>query len=251
MADTTDQPGGDRRMAYLALLGCTIGVGAVTFVLSFVGLRDFAERVVGFDRTMSWLVPVGVDGLTLCAVAATMIVRHGRWHVRLYTWSVFGVAVAASVAGNLSHAQALGLTWHGHIGAGAWPVFLALSSHLVIVVRRHMERERPTASVARPGRSPVRQPAATSAPPETTPAVAPATRPPRSARRQRTGGRDNDLTRQQARAAYRRGNTDLSAIATRLGVSKRSVERYTADLRQTPAATNTPTGDDDGEREAA
>lgn len=242
--DTPKTPD-DKRVAYLALLACTVGVGAVTFALSFVGLRDYGERVVRLDPSLSWLVPVGVDGLTLCAVAATMIVRHGRWHVRLYTWTAFGVAVAASVAGNVSHAQALGLSWQGHVGAGAWPVFLALSSHLVIVVRRHMER----ANERRTGHATDQPtPVGAEALPATSPPAAEPT-PPRRRVPRKAANRDNDLTRQRARDAYRRGETQ-TAIAAKLGVSHRTVQRYTAGVRPpkpTAAADTTAT---EPEREA-
>lgn len=204
-----------RRLAYGALLAFTVLVAAVTFVLSFSGLDDYGRRVAELG-ILSPLVPLGVDGLTLCAVAATFLLRRAAWHVRLYAWCVFGVAVAASVAGNLSHAAAKSLSWEGMVGAAAWPILLALASHLVIVVRRNMER--------------AGQPTATAAPiAEPVPAVARAPGAPRQPRA--TPVRDNDLIRQRARDMYRDG-TPLRDIAKTLSVHKRSVERYTKDLRQ-------------------
>lgn len=258
----TDSPAqsDSRRAAYAILIACTIGVGAVTFVLSFVGLRDYAERVAGYHSSLSWLVPVGVDGLTLCAVAATMILRHARWHVRLYAWAAFGIAVAASVAGNLSHAEAQQLSWQGRVGAGAWPVLLALSSHLVIVVRRNMERDRDATEYdAEPQAGPAWADAETPPPVATEPAAPVATdddRPvrqepaPRAARKataKARGGRSNDLLRQRARRDYLNGDTDLTALAQRLKVSRRTVERYTDDLRQTATPNAAPPATDMGE----
>lgn len=130
------------RLAFGFLLGFTLLVGAVTFVLSFHGLDDYGARVAGLAG-LAWLVPLGVDGLTLVAVAATYLLRTAPWRVRAYAWLVFGVAIAASVAGNLSHAVARHLAADGMVGAAAWPILLALASHLVIVTRRWMERRRP------------------------------------------------------------------------------------------------------------
>jgi len=133
-----NEPRAPRRLAYGALLFFTVLVGAVTFVLSFSGLDDYGSRVAGLGF-LSPLVPIGVDGLTLCAVAATFLLRHARWRARAYAWSVFAIAVASSVAGNLSHAAAKELSSEGMVGAAAWPILLALASHMVIVVRRNME----------------------------------------------------------------------------------------------------------------
>lgn len=271
-----------RQLAYGALLFFTVLVAVVTFVLSFSGLNDYGRRVAGLAN-LSWLVPLGVDGLTLCAVAATFLCRDTRLRVRLYCWIVFAVAVACSVTGNLSHAAARHLSWQGSIGAAAWPILLALASHLVIVVRRNMEtaasdmaggdsqtrrrwwRQPQTTRQAEPGPAPVvlaatqptladRDIAARPAdhdPVLTRPAPAapprPATRTPKPLRP--AAPRDNDLTRQKARDMYRRGNADLGAIASQLGVSKRSVERYTTDLRQAPPS-DTDTSDSE-ERDRA
>lgn len=131
---------GPPRAQLWALVVCTAVVAVVTFILSFHGLSDYGSRVAGIKGWQSWLVPVGVDGLTLCAVAATFVLRHAVWRVRAYAWLVFAVAVGASVAGNLSHADQNDLGWQGQIGAAAWPILLAMASHLVIVTRRAIER---------------------------------------------------------------------------------------------------------------
>lgn len=129
------------RAAYGALIFFTVVVATVTFVLSFHGLDDYGTRVAGLGQ-LSPLVPLGVDGLTLVAVAATYLLRFAPWRVRSYAWLVFAIAVGASVAGNLSHAAARHLGRDGWVGAAAWPILLALASHMVIVTRRWMERVR-------------------------------------------------------------------------------------------------------------
>jgi transposase-like protein len=231
-----------RRLAYWALLGCTTAVGAVTFVLSFVGLRDYAERVAGFPSELSWLVPVGVDGLTLCAVAATMILRHATWRPRAYAWAAFGIAVAASVAGNLSHADARRLSWEGHIGAASWPIFLALASHMVIVVRRNMERAprrsntTPVEHRADVSPAPVPEPSANVAPelPATLDATAtePAQRPTPRRRakpaKKASRGVAKAFSADEIRAALRRveNGESVAKVALSLGVHKATVYRW-------------------------
>jgi hypothetical protein len=127
------------RRAFGALLTFTLLVGAVTFVLSFHGLDNYGAALAGLGG-LAFLVPLGVDGLTLVAVAATYLLREAPWHVRAYAWLVFAVAIAASVAGNLSYAASRHLTPAGMVGAAAWPILLAFASHMVIVTRRWMER---------------------------------------------------------------------------------------------------------------
>lgn len=121
-------------------------VAAITFVLSFAGLDDYGRTVAG-EGHLSALVPLGVDGLTLVGVVATYMLRTAPWHVRAYAWGVFAIALGASIAGNLSHALAHHLSRQGQVGAAAWPVFLALASHVVIVVRRRQEPRRIPAAV--------------------------------------------------------------------------------------------------------
>lgn len=214
-----------QRFAYWALLACTLLVGVVTFVLSFHGLDDYGRRV-GKVGALSFLVPLGVDGLTLVAVAATFLLRHAPLRVRAYAWSVFLIANALSVGGNLSHAHAQNLSWDGAVGAAAAPVLLTLASHLVIVTKRALDRTPP-------------RPVAAAAPRVTTPAATPArsdTRPPAPADskprqpRPATPKRDNDK-KARAQALYQAGKSNAE-IALALGIEKRTAERHTKPLRQ-------------------
>jgi hypothetical protein len=211
------------RAAYLALICCTVAVGAVTFTLSFVGLRDYGIRVERLHPWLAPLVPVGVDILSLCGVTATYLLRDAKTRVRAYAWLVFGVAVALSVAGNLTHAVARHLSPAGMVGAAAWPILLALASHLVIVTRRALDRgdDSDTATAA------ASVPAAVAAP--ATPVVAPApadevVRVPR----QPVG---DSGARATARGRVAAGES-CDTVARALGVSKRSVERWTGDIRE-------------------
>ncbi len=264
MSQQTADPDSSR-LAHTALLSFTVVVAAVTFVLSFHGLSDYGARVAGIGGLMSWLVPIGVDGLTLCAVAATFLLRHSQFHVRAYAWAVFGVAVAASVAGNVSHAESRHLTWDGQVGAAAWPVLLALASHLVIVTRRALEQPRrteqpaaaePTAVPATPIVPSQRQPSATPRP-STTPASpaegtalpeGPAGDAAKPAPRRRpatksAGTRDGDL-RAKARRMYAEGRT-YPEIAIAVGRDKRTVQRWMQDARRAADAAGAEPGDGD------
>jgi hypothetical protein len=235
--DTWNSEQDGYRLAYWVLLFFTVVVAVVTFLLSFSGLDDYGRRVARLGA-LSPLVPLGVDGLTLCAVAATFILRRARFQVRLYAWCVFATAVAASVAGNLSHAAARHLRWDGMIGAAAWPILLALASHLVIVTRRATERSAPVVAVA--PTTPVRSKAPlhvairpTPAPHVAGVAVAggdtasrtPDTRVPTAM----------DDRRAEARRRYLDGES-CTTIAREFGCDRKTIERYTVDLRHVRAA---------------
>jgi HAMP domain-containing protein len=123
-----------------ALQLAAAGVAAVTFTLSFYGLNDFAGRSMGLPAPLSWLVPLGLDGLTLVGIASTFMLRQVRLHVRAYAWAVFGVAAGLSMAGNHQHAVTRHLDAGGAVGFTAAPVILALAAHLLVVTWRNLER---------------------------------------------------------------------------------------------------------------
>jgi hypothetical protein len=265
-------------VAYQALLICTVVVAAVTFALSFHGLSDYGQHVAGVNGWMSWLVPVGVDGLTLCAVAATFLLRHASLHIRVYAWFVFAVAVGSSVAGNLSHAAARGLSWEGKIGAAAWPILLALASHLVIVTRRALERashdtsvaphdtrdipskpypqdpgpRTPTAAIEPTTALPVIIPTAVGVTPAAVTMSEPVTSPDVPATRgvipmHRVG----DMERRHKAHVMRQAGHTNQEIADAVGATVRTVQRWLADVARddhTPARRDS--GDDTEERSA-
>lgn len=226
MSATTTQakaaPATDSHLvARRALIAFTGLVAVVTFVLSFHGLSDYGSRVAGIEGWQSWLVPVGVDGLTLCAIAATFVLRHENWRVRFYAWCVFAVAIGASVAGNLSHAAERHLKPEGMAGAAAWPILLALASHLVIIARRAADR-RDVRPAPKPTPAPVAVPASQPRPAPVTVATV--------ATRKAPVVRDSDA-KTRACEMWTQGKS-CQDIADALGVSKKSAERYTAELRQ-------------------
>jgi len=252
LSTPTDTRG--QRLAYGALIALTVAVGVVTFVLSFYGLRDYGIRVEHLSPSLASLVPLGVDILSLCGVAGTYLLRNAAARVRAYAWLVFGVAVSASVAGNITHAVAQGLSPAGMVGAAAWPVLLALAAHFVIVARRALERG--TQAAQSPERPPAREVE------DLAQAVPTSTLRVREASGRRALARRPDGTpplmaqREQVRKAYASGE-GIGAIAKWLngtGPSRRTLENWTTDLREVhgqakataQAELVTLTGGDDG-----
>lgn len=228
MPVSPDDPNRDTsRRAFGALLTFTLLVGAVTFTLSFHGLDNYGAALAGLGD-LAFLVPLGVDGLTLVAVAATYLLRQAPWHVRSYAWLVFAVAIAASVAGNLSYAASRHLTPAGMVGAAAWPILLAFASHMVIVTRRWMERR---STVAIPDIRPDTEPVADL--PEDAPDPRPFDAQAYARRRAGQGHKVADI----GRALRKRGEN----------VSDRQVGRWTEDIR----TARTQTGSDDPAAEPA
>jgi hypothetical protein len=252
-----------QRIAAWALFVCAAIVAVVTFVLSFHGLDDYGDTVAGLGR-LSWLVPLGVDGLTLTAIAATFLLARAAYRVRLYAWTVFAIANTASVAGNLSHANARHLPWDGAAGAAAWPILLTLASHLAIVTRRSLARRisdaddqalsQPAVQVAAPADAAsvsqdvapaasdlpqadgaaVSQPAASDSgtaaapvPPVVATPAAPTAAPKPRQRRTTPGGTPRDNARRRVAAGE-----SCATVAMSLGKDKRTVERWTADVRE-------------------
>jgi hypothetical protein len=140
--DAPDRPERDPlRVAFAVLICCTVLVAVVSFALSFYGLNDYGHRVMALPRWLSPLVPAMVDLFSLCGIAATYLMRRAAYRVRVYAWAVFLVPTGLSVAGNLAHAESRALVHAGLAGAAAAPVILALATHLVVVVRRHLETD--------------------------------------------------------------------------------------------------------------
>lgn len=129
------------RVAFGVLITCTVAVAAVSFALSFYGLNDYGRSVMRLPVWLSPLVPIGVDLFSLCGIAATYMLRSARIPIRVYAWCVFLVPTGLSVAGNLAHAVHRHLITAGWAGAAVVPVILALATHLVVVVRRHLEND--------------------------------------------------------------------------------------------------------------
>src|SRR5690606_22079577 len=165
-------------------------------------------------------VPVHRRALAAVRLAATTLIAGiAAW---VSYWHMVGVAAR-----------------YGETGASPYLLPLSVDGLVVVASVCLVELAGRIASAERPATA--TQPVAATRPapavapaPTTTPATAPA--PVVAAtRRPRVNPVRHDI-RQRARDMYRDGVRDLAHIATTLGVSKRSVERYTQDLRQAVAA---------------
>lgn len=128
-------------------------------ILSSVGLYHYGNKVQGLPPQLAILEPVSVEGMTVAAIAAIYILRHAGFWTRLYCWLVFGVAVGASVAGNIAHVaytdDKKGVALVFAVGAAIQPVFLTLSTHLLIVAMRHAEFATTMRAIMFPDAAPV------------------------------------------------------------------------------------------------
>jgi hypothetical protein len=119
------------RWTRLGLLALTSGVAAVTFAVSFHGLRGYGADVMRLGG-LSPLVPVGVDLASLVALLAAHMRTGERWTRRAYAWTVFATTAGLSVAGNLADGFARELASAGLAGVAMAPVVFVLVSHLAI-----------------------------------------------------------------------------------------------------------------------
>lgn len=173
---TSDSP-----KATLALNGGLAIAACANFILSAVGLIDYAERVMHYPAPLSWLVPIAVDGFAICAIGALYRERNAPWRVRAYLWLVYAIPTACSVGGNVSHGAARHYEDAGVIGAGAFPILLSFAIHIWIGVNRRTERAKKKVERAKPVATATPQPVATDS--ATTPEPpAPRTAPPRELR---------------------------------------------------------------------
>lgn len=147
---------------YPALIWLAVGVVAVTFALSYHGLFEYAHNIAYLPTELALVVPIGVDVFSLCSLVATFLCRDAHWRVRAYCWTIFGLTVAVSVAGNAMYAAAevgkrhaasqvdrwTTLDFGAVAGAAVWPAFSAAALHLLIVARRHLSAQRARSATA-------------------------------------------------------------------------------------------------------
>ena len=222
-ADDTDPDTAPRsdadpyRVAFAVLICCTVLVALVSFALSFYGLNDYGRTVMRLPVWLSPLVPLGVDLFSLCGIAATYLLRRAPGQVRAYSWLVFLVPTGLSVAGNLAHGESRALARAGLVGAAVAPVILALATHLVVVVRRHLEADSAADSPTAVG--------AVSEPAEFAHFTTP--EPMRMDGNGGGPGTDTASDSVQARAlVLLLGDRSVSEVATEIGVDPRTVQRW-------------------------
>ncbi|HUO39513.1 MAG TPA: DUF2637 domain-containing protein [Mycobacterium sp.] len=93
------------RRSRRAAVWMTVGIAAVSFVLSFASLRDLAA-ISAWPGWPSWLWPLIIDGLIVLATLAIVALapyRNQFWN-RVFVWAVLATAALVSVGGNSFHA---------------------------------------------------------------------------------------------------------------------------------------------------
>jgi hypothetical protein len=194
--------------------------------------------------------------MTVAAIAAIYILRHAGFWTRLYCWLVFGVAVGASVAGNIAHVaytdNEKGVAVVFAAGAAIQPLFLTLSTHLLIVAMRHAEFATTVRAIMFPDTPPVATPtdtgdsdnpndndgSDTEATPKATGDIGnwrkPTTQRRDKPKRQTTPGR-YDKEREYATTRARQGAPNpviyAEIVATGTDPGRRNIERWTKPIR--------------------
>ena len=131
----------------LGLAGCT---------LSFDALRQMATAV-HVRPQLTYLFPIVIDGFIAYGVRALLVLREAPLPARLYAWSLFTAATAASIWANGLHALDLNKpgTVDLHLGdttvtvlSAIAPLALAGATHLHILITRYGGGTAPTRTPA-------------------------------------------------------------------------------------------------------
>jgi hypothetical protein len=131
------------RRSRRAAVWLTVGIAAVSFVLSFTSLRDLAA-MSAWPGWPSWLWPLIIDGTIVLAtlgIVALAPYRDQFWN-RVFLWVVLSAAAWVSVGGNALHAWlATGqlIVWMRWGSAGLAcvpPVALLATTHILAILWR-------------------------------------------------------------------------------------------------------------------
>lgn len=123
-----------RRAAVVGTVVAAISGAAISYDALAAIARD-----AGVPAFLSWLFPLGVDGLIAVATVAALEVRARR--ARVEVWTLLGAAIAVSVAGNAAHAGAGGARVYGPVTVHAlWSAVpacaYAAALHLLVLIYR-------------------------------------------------------------------------------------------------------------------
>lgn len=200
---------------------------AFNFLLSFVGLYSFTADTMRQPPILAACVPLAVDGASLAVIGLMYRQRNAKLRVRLYLWFAYLVAAAASVAANCGHVAA----WTDNpwlIAAGGFPSFMmSVLVHGWLIADRHTDRAKwrhkrkattpppPAATLSAP--TPPDEPTASANDGEE---LAPPMADTKAYARHRVAGG----------ATVAKVLADLAA--TQWKTSERTIQRWTADLRQ-------------------
>ncbi|MGW1194471.1 DUF2637 domain-containing protein [Streptomyces sp. NPDC002536] len=134
-----------------------VALGAAGCALSYDALQQMAVaiHVRGF---LTYLFPLVIDGFIAYGVRALLVLSAAPLRARLYVWTLFGTATAASIWANALHAVRLNQqTDHEGLRLGDTvvailstlaPLALAGAVHLYILITRHHPQPAPLAEAA-------------------------------------------------------------------------------------------------------
>ncbi|MFG3112983.1 DUF2637 domain-containing protein [Streptomyces sp. NPDC048197] len=120
-------------------------LGAAACALSYDALQQMAVAI-HIRGLLTYLFPLVIDGFIAYGVRALLVLRTAPFRARLYVWTLFGTATAASIWANALHAIRLnqqGTSGELHLGDATVgllstiaPLALAGAVHLHILVTR-------------------------------------------------------------------------------------------------------------------
>ncbi|MEY9938594.1 DUF2637 domain-containing protein [Streptacidiphilus sp. MAP5-3] len=123
-------------------------LGVVGCALSYDALRQMAFAI-HVRPALTWLFPIVIDGFIAYGVRALLVLRGAPFRARLYVWTLFATATAASIWANALHAirlNQLAISGKGELHLGdsvvgvlstIAPLALAGATHLFILISRH------------------------------------------------------------------------------------------------------------------
>ncbi|MDT3397630.1 DUF2637 domain-containing protein [Streptomyces sp. B1866] len=156
-----------------------ITLGAAGAVLSFNALRQVA-LAIHTTPALSFLFPVVIDGFIAYGVRAILVLRDAPLGTRVYAWTLFCTATAASLWANSLHSVRLNqpgthtLILGDHavaILSTIAPLALGGATHLHIVVTRHATRQQQADTRTATAGTPTMIPADTPVIPAARPAI--------------------------------------------------------------------------------
>jgi len=82
----------------------SVVVGAASFALSFVALRDVSVQLEAVPPSLGWLVPIVIDGGVICGSAIIWSLSHEQRRRPVFPFLFVGSLVVVSVVVNAAHA---------------------------------------------------------------------------------------------------------------------------------------------------
>lgn len=126
-----------------------VALGGAGCALSYDALQQMAEAI-HVRGPLTYLFPMVIDGFIAYGVRALLVLRTARFTARLYVWTLFGTATAASIWANALHAVRLNQQTAGDGGlrlgdtvvgvlSTLAPLALAGAVHLYILIARRTQ----------------------------------------------------------------------------------------------------------------